>query len=376
MAQRAFQVVVIVVSLLALGVSGAVARRVLDTHRHPDATETAIIDAARRVAHHQPIYVDPGSENVPAILPGFPIAVATVAADGSPGLLDARVTALASALFAAILVALIIQLECGSWSLAIAAASFALFAQGLLAMPAGIARPQSLMISLVLLGLLTIRHLPGWAGAVLGAVLFAAASFVEPQAGWFAAGAAVSLALERNKRGAVFALTTGVLIAAGYAWMSYELGPWFNWSAFDGPISAMRFDAIVPLRSLFDPILRTFGVWTIAALLSLSMETEPWSGRVGLWMCVGLASFLGAITATQSRLFGPEALVPGIVALSLLGPILAQRVTRHLAAWRDPDEAGGQNVVCAATLLQFAAVLAAAPVDAWLPGVMAAWPFR
>jgi len=108
----------------------------------------------------------------------------------------------------------------------------------------------------------------------------------------------------------------------------------------------------------------------------LSMETEPWSGRVGLWMCVGLSALLGAITATQSRLYGPEALIPGIVALSLMGPILAQRVTRHLAAWRDPDRAGGENVVCAATLFQFFAVLAAAPVDRWLPGVIAAWPFR
>ena len=375
MARHAFQVVVLLVSLLALAVFGAAGKRVLETRRAPDATEKVIIEAAQRVTHHQPIYVDPGREDIPSILPGFPIAVATVAADGSPGLLDARVTTLMSALFAAILVALIVQMECGSWTLAIAAASFALFAQGMLAMPAGIARPQSLMIALVLLGLLTIRHLPGWGGAALGAILVSAAWFVEPQAAWFAAGAAVSLALERNRRGAVFALTTGVLVAAGYAWMSYELGPWFNWSAFDGPLSAMRFDAFA-LRTVLDPILRTFGVWTIAALLSLAMEIEPWSGKVGLWMCVGLASFLGAMTATQSRLFGPEALVPGIVALSLLGPILAQRVTRHLAAWKNPDEAGGENVVCAATLLQFAAVLAAAPVDAWLPGVMAAWPFR
>src|SRR6187549_1644694 len=253
MALRAFQAVVIVVSLLALGIFAASAARVLQSHRAPDPVERVVLDAAARQARHQPIYIDPGSDEAPALLPGFPIAVAVLAADPSPGLLEARLTALAAALFAAILVALIVQLECGSWTLAIAAGSFALFAQGLLAMPAGIARPQSLMVALVLLGLLTIRHLPGVLGALCGAVLFALASFVEPQATWFAGGAAVSMALERNRRGAVFALATGVLIAAGYAWMSYELGPWFNWSAFDRPIAALRFDAVLPLRALFDP---------------------------------------------------------------------------------------------------------------------------
>ena len=75
------------------------------------------------------------------MLPGFPLAVAALAADPSPGLLEARVTALGAALFAAILVALIVQLECGGWTLAIAAGCFALFARAL-AMPAGVARPH------------------------------------------------------------------------------------------------------------------------------------------------------------------------------------------------------------------------------------------
>ena len=376
MSVRAFQALLLVASLCALYVFAASAIRVLRTHRAPDPIERVVLDSAARVARHQFVYTDPGSPETPPLLPGFPLAVAAVAADPSPGLLEARVTALGAAVFAAILVVLIVQLECGSWILALAAGAFALFAQVLLAMPAGVARPQSLMIALVLLGLLTIRHLPGVAGAACGAVLFALATFVEGQAAWFAAGAALSLTLEGNRRGLVFALTAGILVAAGYAFLSQELGPWFNWSAFDAPLASLRFDWVLPLRALFDPMLRTFGVWTIAALLSLSMETEPWSGRTGLWMCVGFSAFLGAIAATQSRLFGPEALVPGIVAVSLMGPILAQRVTRHLAAWRDPDRAGGENVVCAATLLQFAAVLAAAPVDRWLPGVIAAWPFR
>src|SRR5689334_18000676 len=126
MALRAFQTVVIFVSLLALGVFAASATRVLHDRRSPDPVEHAVIALAGRFAHHQPLYVDPGNETAPSMLPGFPIAVATVAADGSPGLLDARVTALAAALFAALLCPLIVQLECGSWPLAVEAACFAL----------------------------------------------------------------------------------------------------------------------------------------------------------------------------------------------------------------------------------------------------------
>jgi len=59
--------------------------------------------------------------------------------------------------------------------------------------------------------------------------------------------------------------------------------------------------------------------------------------------------------------------------LSLLGPILLQRVARYLAAWKDPDRPGGEGVVHAAVMLQFAALFAAVPVSSWLPNVIGLW---
>ena len=86
-------------------------------------------------------------------------------------------------------------------------------------------------------------------------------------------------------------------------------------------------------------------------------------------MCAGIAAVFGAAVATQSRAFGPADLLPTVALLSVIGPIMAHRVTRHLAAWRDPDQIGGEAVACAAMLLQFAAVLAAAPLGKWFSAV-------
>ncbi len=359
------RIALLVVSFLALGLFAGSAYRVVAVSRAPDAIEQTALDLASRHARGLPMYGD--SLESAIMLPGYPLAIATVAEPLKPTLVHVRMLALFASLVGAALVALIVHMQTGSWALAIAAGSFALLAQGLIATPAGVARPQSLMVACALLGLATLRWLSGLWGAVLGGAMFAAAIFVEPAAAWLAAGAAWSLDLGRNQRAATFVITAGVLVAAGYVALSRWLGPWFNYSAFDVPLALIQIDGFRPWRALADPILRTFSVWTIAALLSFSMTTEPWVGRGGLWMCAGIASVVGAAAATQSRAFGPEALLPAIALLSVLGPIMAQRITRHLAAWRNPDEVGGEAVACAATLLQFAAVLAAAPVSRLFP---------
>jgi hypothetical protein len=375
MALRALQVSLLVVSFAALAMFASSARRVFVAHVPPDPIESTVLELATRHAHREPMYPDSGT--TAAMLPGYPLAVAAISEPFSPTLLHVRVLALFAALVGAALVGLIVHMQTGSWTLAVASGSFTLLAQCLVATPAGIARPQSLMVALALLGLATLRWLTGLWGAGVAGAIFALAIFVEPTAVWLAAGAAWSLDLGRNRRSATFALVAGVLVAVGYVALSRSLGPWFNYSAFDEPIALLQIDGLRPWRALADPILRTFSVWTIAALLSFSMTTEPWVGRGGLWMCAAIASVAGAAASTQSRAFGPESLLPAIALLSVLGPIMAQRVTRHLAAWRDPDEvAGGEAVACAATLLQFAAVLAAAPASPWLPHVVASLPGR
>lgn len=376
MFRLALRLLVILVSVLALALFASSALRALPKSRTTDPIETAVLASAARFAHHEPMYHQPASTAEPLLMPGFALVVSAMTGDLEPQLWQVRALGFGAAFLAAILVALIVQMECGSWILALAAGSFALIAQGFLTSTGTLARPQSLMLALVLLAVMTIRYLPSVFGALLGAIPFAAAIFVDPQAAWFAVGAAFSLALEHNRRYATFALSMGVLVAAGWVALSHFEGPWFNFNAWDGPILSMRWSAFDPLRFLGDHLLRTLGVWTIAALLSFAMSTEPWSGRGGLWMCLALSGLIGGLVSTQSRAFGADALLPSIVVLSLLGPIMVQRVTLHLASWGDPDLPGGANVVYVAVLLQFSAVLAAAPVERWVPGVLELWPWR
>jgi hypothetical protein len=365
MTLSALRIATLVVSLFGFGLFAVSAASVVVTSRPPDAIEQTLLELATRHARGEPMY--PDSDVAYAILPGYPLAVAAVAEPFKPTLVHVRGLALFATLVCVVLVAIVVQMQTGSWPLAIAAGSFALLAQGIVGTPAGIARPQPLMLALALLGLATLRYLTGIGGAIAGGAMFAIAIFVEPTAAWLAGGAAWSLGLGRNHRAAAFVITSGVIVAAGYVALSRWLGPWFNYSAFDGTLALLDFDGLRPWRALADPILRTLSVWTIAALLSFSLTTEPWIGRGGLWMCAGIAAVVGAAAATQSRAFGPESLLPAIALLSVLGPMMAQRITRHLAAWTNPDEFGGEAVACAATLLQFAALFAAAPASRILP---------
>ena len=373
MFRLALRVLVVLASLLALTLFATSARRYVPRGHTSDPFEQSILESSARFVRHEPMYVEP-REGQPMFMPGFALCVAGIAGELPPELWQVRALALGATVLVAILIALIVQIECGSWTLAFAGGSLALLGQGFLAAPPGIARPEGLMLALVLLAVMTIRHIPGAIGAVLGAIPLAAAVFVEPQAVWFVIGAAASLALERSHRAAAFTLTVGLLVAAGYVASSRWLGPWFNFEAWDGPTQAMQLRALGPVRFIGDLLLRTLGVWMMAALLSFSMATEPWLGRSGIWMCMGISALVGGLVATQSRAFGAEAFLPSIVLVSLVGPLMIQRVTRHLAAWDDPDRPGGENVVLAAVLLQFAAILAAVPVDRWLPGVLGAWP--
>jgi hypothetical protein len=373
MIRVALRVLVVLTSLLALTLFATSARRYVPRGHTVDPFETAILESSARFVRHEPMYVEPVQDQ-PLFMPGFALCVAAIAGDVPPELWQVRALGLGATILVAILIALIVQLECGSWTLALAGGSLALLGQGFLASPPGIARPESLMLALVLLAVMTLRHVPGAIGAVLGAIPLAAAVFVEPQALWFVLGALASLTLERSHRATAFMFTAGLLVAAGYVASSRWLGPWFNFEAWDGPTQALQFRALGPVRFVGDLLLRTLGVWMMAALLSFSMATEPWLGRGGIWMCMGVSALVGGLVATQSRTFGAEAFLPSIVLVSLVGPLMIQRVTRHLAAWDDPDRPGGENVVLAAVLLQFAAILAAVPLERWLPGVLGAWP--
>jgi hypothetical protein len=223
----------------------------------------------------------------------------------------------------------------------------------------------------VLLAFLALRLTNGIAGALLSAALFAAAFFTALEAAWFVAAALFALSIEERRRLVVLALAAMVLMGGGYAALSQTLGPWFNFSAFDSPLRAIRLGVTGPLRYVGDHLLGRMAVPTLAAVLSFAMPTPPWRGKTGLWTCMGIAAVLVGLLATQSAAPAPESRIPAVVALAILGPISMQRVTRHLSSWPGSSRLGGQGVVLAALTLQFIVFLSCLAALPWRSGNIA-----
>ena len=140
-----------------------------------------------------------------------------------------------------------------------------------------------------------------------------------------------------------------------------SLGPWFNFCAWDGPVATLHFSLKGLLHYVCDHLLGKLGVSTLAAVLSFALPTRPWRGKSGLWMSFGIASLAAGLLATQNATFGPHDLIPGIIALAMLGPISIQRVTGHLSTWPGSTRLGGRGVVLAAITLQVIVFLSCLP---------------
>ena len=78
----------------------------------------------------------------------------------------------------------------------------------------------------------------------------------------------------------------------------------------------------------------------------------------GPWSAFAAVGF--AIVATQSMRISASDVCPAVACLAIVGPISAQRVTQHLAAWPGSSRLGGQGVVLVALALQFVMLLAGA----------------
>ena len=103
-------------------------------------------------------------------------------------------------------------------------------------------------------------------------------------------------------------------------------------------------------------------------------------GTFKQWLAslVGIAAVLAGLAATQSADWGPHALLPGIVALAMLGPKSMQRVTGHLSAWSGSTRLAGRGVVLAALTLQMLVFLTCVSPSRWTlkgpPALAAAEP--
>jgi hypothetical protein len=363
--RRTLRVSILLASLLAVSAFMASAVHSLIGARPADPAETAILERAERIVRHGPAYTS-GAGAASIAMPGFPYLVALVANGDPPRVWIPRALALTATFFVGLLVLVIVSIETQSWTVAVAAASFALFGQGLFCSVPGAARPESIALLSVLLGFSAFRFTVGILGALLGAVLLAAAFFIDQRAAWFIAAAGFSLAVTDRRRFLAFTLGTGILVGGGYFALSGLLGPWFNFAAWDEPLGALRFRPGRALRFAVDQMLGRLGICTLVTVLSFGMSTQPWHGKRGIWMCLGVAAILGGLMSTQSATFDRAALIPSIVALSLIGPLSLHRVARHLSATLDTDPRNGEGVVLMALMLQLVVFGSLARDAAWL----------
>ncbi len=355
------------VSLWAASVAAAAAFTVAAVRRMfgagaLDPIEGAILDYAARIAHQGPFYVEPSNPSVPALMPGLPFLVSLLMPICGSGLWVPRLLTLIAVLGSAGLVIRIMYAETQNWTLAVASGGLMLAGYGLLGGGAAVARPEALMLLLVLGGYSALRFSRGVIGVLLALVLFAAACLTQLTAVWFTVAAGFSLVFEDNwNRAVVFLIGVAVLHAGGFAALSVLWGPWFNDAVWDGPVRALQFDALRFLHYAGDALLGKLGVLTLTVVLSFATPTPPWRGRGGLWLFLGIAMIGAGLLATQSARVGPQMMIPTVTVLALIGPLSMQRVMQHLATWPGSSRLGGQGVVLAALALQFFMLLSSLP---------------
>jgi hypothetical protein len=365
MALRMVRASLFLVTALAVGAFTFEAIRLMAWPQVVDPVETAVLDRAQRFAADGPLYADASEPSLRAVMPGMPVATSLLARAFAARLWEPRLLALLATLACAALVLSIVRRETDSWTLAVAGCGFLVLGHGLLAEPLGIGRPDMPMLLLALTGFLVLRHTNGVWGALLAAVPLAAAFFVDERAAWFLAAAVAACALEGWRRSVTLMLALAIGVGGGYVGLSQLFGPWFNYQAWDAPLRALRFDGGGLLRYVGDHLLGRLAVPTLAAVLSFAMPTAPWRGKGGLWMCFGIAAVLACLTATQSADWAPHALLPGILALAMLGPMSMQRVTGHLSAWPGSTRLAGRGVVLAALALQMIVFLTCVSPSRW-----------
>ena len=366
MTLHALRAFVIVASLAFLAAFLLAALGTVSRDTPADPVETALVEQAQRFARHHLAYVEPSGERPAAIMPGLPALAAVLVGVDTPGLGLLRALALTATLFTAILLCFLVRLETRSWTLAVASTGLAVAGQGLFTSAPGLARPEALLMLLVLLAFAALRFVSGVPGALLAAVALAAACFVEQQAFGFLLAAACAQGAEGRRRFFVFTLAAGLLLAIGTGLLSRHLGPWYNALAWSAPFEALRFHPLAALRFMTSHLLGRLGVLTVVGMLSFALSTRPWLGPRGLWMWLALAGTLIAVASTQDPAADPSVLVPSVVALSLLGTLALQRVVHHLADRYDAIGPRGDGIILTSLGVQIVVFLRFAADAGWI----------
>ena len=357
----------ILVVLVWLSVAGAVAAAgSMSIHalRHPPAptaAERMAVDYARHLRRNDAVYREPAPGTAQGVLPGLPLTLSVLGV----GMRGARAISMLSLVLSVLLLGSIVLHETGSRTAAAAAAGMLFYSAMFLTGSPGGALSEPLALLLVIAGFACLRMLGDIRGALVGSFLLAAACFTHGLA-WPFLIAAFGHTLVRSRRSLVaMTLGTAVFLGVTYVMMSRDLGPWFNSAAWESMAIAMRTEPARLVGLASHDMLGTFSVMTLTIVLSFALPTKPWQGVVGVWMWLAFGAVAATALAVQGG--GASSLLPTIAALALAGPVVLDRLVRHLASLPNSSRLEGRDVLFAALALQFFELFAAVPGSALRP---------
>lgn len=319
-----------------------------------DCIEGIMMDHVVRLAHGQPIYVQPSLSFIPlAYMPTYPTVVSLLARVFGPDFWEGRLISVLAVAGTVALMMRIVRTETESWTLAAASGAIYLMGFGLTGSCFDVVRPDSLMLFFALAGLTALRFSSGQGGAVISALLLAIAVFTKQHAAWFVLAAVVHLIVNERHRVLVFLLWAAVFIGGGFAALSTWLGPWFSFYTLDVPSHWSQLSVGRVVTYLGDRLMGHLGVLAGAAALSLGLQVRPWRGRDGLWLWVGLAGIGSGLLATLDPEAYRHVLMPTLLAFSILGPISLHRIATELTSTRTAQLKPTLGIVFGVLALQF-----------------------
>ncbi len=322
--------------------------------------ETVVVEQAARINSHMPFYTDAATP-APGVAPALPAAGALGLALFGSALATARVLTLVALLGAAAWLAAIVKRETSNWTYGMAGAGLLLAGYGLLGGGIGVARPEPLMLLLLLAGGDALLRGHGVHGAISAGVFMSVAALTHGAALAVAAVVLAHLAIDRRPQALAFAAALAFVYGGAHVLLSWRMGPWYNFETYDAVILALAPAPLGLLRFIGQTLLGPLNVLALTTLMAFALPVKPWQGPGGTWTCIGGGLLIVALLATQVAGAGPGAAVLSVMALALAGPLSMQRVTRHLAAWPGSTRVGGQSMVLTALALQFVVLAAHVP---------------
>lgn len=319
-----------------------------------DCIEGIVMDHVVRLSQNQPIYVSPTPSFIPlAYMPLFPALASVFARFLGPEFWEPRLISLLAVTGTVVLAVKIVRSETESWTLAAGSAALYLMGFGLAGHCYDVARPDSLMLCLALAGLVSLRFSTGQAGAVGSAFLLSLAFFTKQHAALFVVAAILHLAFNERHRLLVFTLWVAVFAGLGFTGLHYWLGPWFSFYTVEIPSRWSEFSVVRLLSYFGDRLFGHLGVLAGATVLSLSLPVRPWRGRDGIWVWMGLGAIGTGVLASLDPEAYRHALMPTMLAFSILGPISLHRIATEMTLTRTTQIRTTMGILCGLLALQF-----------------------